>query len=85
MKTFDPKGALAAPVHPHSVPEDRRTPPRRPRIWGWILGFGRRRNAPERLPEVLPASHDPPPREHIVTPSAALAAGGPAIWLRYPN
>ena len=81
MKTFDPKGALAAPVLPSRVVTAPRLP-RRTTFLAWMFGRGRTR--PERLPEVLPASHDPPGvRQRLVTPSAALAAGGPAILLRF--
>ena len=85
MKTFDPKGARAAPVLPSravTVPQDMGRPPRRMTFLAWM--FGRGRTGPERLPEVLPASHDPPGgRACLVTPSAASAAGGPAIMLRF--
>ena len=93
METFDPKGALAVPVPPHvAAPDPVVVPavaPRRTGLWSRLLALIRRGGDPrgERLPEVLPpASHDPPDsRARLVTPSAALAAGGPFIWLRYPH
>ena len=98
METFDPKGAVYVPVTPHVAAHDilveplpfgDAAPPARRGLWSRLLALIRRGGEPgvERLPEILPpASHDPPEvRARLVTPSAALAAGGPAIWLRYPH